>query len=183
MKINNNKIKSLFLLSLLNSVSAKDEKTNNQTGILNNNQLPEIATNFTERQNNPDQIMIFGGHSIVIRNYNNDVVGDCTVGLAVVLKGPTENCDLVGEGSNLITSARCCKVGDCISHDVFNLKNDVMIGRIDESAYDEDRSEISSPDFLTIISPYAGDEKVKVAPYVLGKEVFYPVMGLGSVAQ
>jgi hypothetical protein len=185
MKINNKKIKSLIFLSLLNSASGKED---NKSEIahpkeINLNQLSQIATNLTERQNNPDQTMVFGGYPMLIRDYDNNVVGDCTAGFVIVLGGPTDNCDLVGKGSNLITSARCCKVGDCISLDAFNLKNEVMIGRIDESAYDEDRSEVSSPDYLSIISPYAGDEKVKLVPYVTGEKVFYPVMGLGSVAQ
>ncbi|CAI2192939.1 12679_t:CDS:1 [Funneliformis geosporum] len=68
MKINNNKIKSLFLLSLVGSGLAKEENAKNQTEILsdgiNLNSLPQMATNLTKRENDPDKTLIFAGYPI-----------------------------------------------------------------------------------------------------------------------
>jgi len=65
MKINSNKIKSLFLLSLVGSNLAKEEKTDNQSE-LTLNSLPQITTNFTKRENETDPTLVFGGYPISI---------------------------------------------------------------------------------------------------------------------
>jgi len=65
MKINSNKIKSLFLLSLVGSNLAKEEKTDNQSE-LTLNSLPQITTNFTKRGNETDPTLVFGGYPISI---------------------------------------------------------------------------------------------------------------------
>lgn len=80
MKLNSNKIKSLFLLSLLNSASGKSKKATNQSKIASPsgkklNSLPKLATNLTEGENSDNQTMVFAGMPIVIRGEN--IVGDC----------------------------------------------------------------------------------------------------------
>ena len=65
MKINSNKIKSLFLLSLVGSNLAKEEKMDNQSE-LTLNSLPQITTNFTKRGNETDPTLVFGGYPISI---------------------------------------------------------------------------------------------------------------------
>ena len=65
MKINSNKLKSLFLLSLVGSNLAKEEKTDNQSE-LTLNSLPQIGTNFTKRGNETDPTLVFGGYPISI---------------------------------------------------------------------------------------------------------------------
>jgi len=65
MKINSNKLKSIFLLSLVGSNLAKEESSKNQSE-LTLNSLPQITTNFTKRGNETDPTLVFGGYPISI---------------------------------------------------------------------------------------------------------------------
>src|SRR6185295_19882346 len=63
MKINNNKIKSLFLLSLVGS-GLGNQESQSQSEIPHLNSLPRMATNLTERQSNSNQTLVFAGYPI-----------------------------------------------------------------------------------------------------------------------
>ena len=104
MKINNHKVKSLVLLSLLNSVLGKEEKSTNQTEISssigmdfpmleNQNQSSNLVANFGEkniakRDSSPPKIYYPAGYPISIvdtsvPNWDKNNVKNCTTSFAV----------------------------------------------------------------------------------------------------
>jgi hypothetical protein len=187
MKINNNKIKSLFLLSLVGSGLAKEESSKNQTAILNDNQIPQMAADLTERQNNPDKTLFFGGMPIAF----GDQLG-CGSGFVVV---PNEENNpsscMWGNSVGFLTSAQCCNCcetyGACRTRPIcgsgadgaVSLVSDdpnKVIGSVLESACQLD---IQTIDFA-FVSLSASD--ITPIPYVMGNNNSYPVTGLGSVS-
>jgi hypothetical protein len=97
MKINSKKIKSLFLLGLVGS-GATRQASNNQTGVLNDNQLSEMATNLTKREDTPDPRVLFAGYPIIVENTKK-----CTAAFI----GDKQGID------GFITSAQCCARNNC----------------------------------------------------------------------
>jgi hypothetical protein len=115
MKINNKKIKSLILLSLVGSGLGKE---NNHTEIahpkgINLNLLPQIAVNLTKREDNPDELLIFAGYPIVLMDdRNRENTKNCTLGFAV-LYNDSPDCDF-GDSfpSGFLTSSLCSPIAD-----------------------------------------------------------------------
>lgn len=95
------KLKSLFLLSLVGSGLGKDKKADNQTEI-NLNSLPQMGANFTKREDNSNQTLLFAGYPIIIESQKN-----CTT----AFMGSMQGVDV------FITSARCLVNGGCESRD------------------------------------------------------------------
>jgi hypothetical protein len=115
MKINNNKIKSLFLLSLVGSGLTKEEKSNNQTGIADNgvslNSLPQLATNLTDTKiadESPERNVYAAGTPALfsVRSINGVVGNKCTGGFAVVNTNSSE-CGYGNDYGGFLTSFFC----------------------------------------------------------------------------
>jgi len=194
MKINNNKIKSLFLLSLAGSVLAKEEKANNQTEITYSdgvrlNSLPQLATNLTKREDNSDPTLVFGGYPI---NFVTSVTQDrynCSFGFAVTYSEANDpsSCLLLDANPGLITSAFCCAYGDCASDEnkVFTVSdNPVALGDVVVTSLccleTHPDAVISAPDFA--LAGVDETTNVKLIPYVIGyNNSLYPITSFGSV--
>src|SRR5689334_13398705 len=94
--LNNKQIKFIFLLSLVGSSATNEQKPTNQSE-LTLNSLPQIATNLTERQDNPDPILFFAGYpvSVGVDTKQQDgtlktIKGYCTAGFSVVNTNSSE---------------------------------------------------------------------------------------------
>src|SRR6185312_6063011 len=111
MKINSNKIKSLIFLSLVGSGLGKDEKSNNQSGILNDNQFPEIVANLTNSrrvQEGSVQYVYIAGAPIMTSFKSNDgsplPSKKCTGGFAIIKTGEIGKCEY---NFGFLTSVLC----------------------------------------------------------------------------
>jgi hypothetical protein len=131
MKINSNKLKSIFLLSLVGSNLAKEEEVSNQSE-LTLNSLPQIGTNFTKRQDNPDPILVFGGYpmSVGVNTKQQDgtikiIKGYCTAGFSLINTNSSvcKDC-FTNDYGGFITSGFCFPSGSTdlgtLSRDVYN---------------------------------------------------------------
>jgi hypothetical protein len=190
MKINNNKIKSLIFLSLVGSASTNEEKPTNQSA-LNLNSLPQIATNLTKREDNPDPTYLFAGMPIFINKDGVDQ-GRCMSSFAVV---PTEECRQFDNPNpsapGFLSSGLCCKneegCGVFTATDagsvflVGNGNNTQEIGWVASTIIDD--KYLGNTDFAFLLSYYADNYPITriIVPYVVGDKELYPVTGLGSV--
>src|SRR6185312_2628844 len=205
MKINNNKIKSLFLLSLVGSGLAKEEKSNNQSEITSNeinlNSLPQMGVNLTAGGNETEPTLVFAGMPIFFRgnsatNLNIDQ-RRCVSSFTLVLP-EVGDCQWQGFNGNLknngfLTSARCCQSGNCGANFAFLLLADnpqqdhgsnaeaisrQNVGRVVESTFFyKDVPPMTDRTFVLVY-----DEGLKLIPYVAGKKDLLPIIGLGSAA-
>ena len=186
MKINNQKVKSLVLLSLIGSTSAKK---GNQSEITLNS-LPQMETNLTKRGNDSSQTLIYAGMPISLMSYSLDKpvdenAGNCTLGFAINGVALSDWCSAVG--NSFITSARCCqKHNHCFSFTVLSPnEKEINVGKVQQSTYiDTSGWKRINFDYLRMSLPYLEEDrnKVRITPYVMGgDEDFYPVIGLGSV--
>ena len=119
MKINNNKIKSLFLLSLVGSSLAKEEKPDNQTEITHSNEisfnsLPEMGTNFTHgkvtKRDNPKQNVLMAGSRIAIAEKWTDETTwiNCTGSFVIVNSNTTDDgCNYGNDYGGFLTTLFC----------------------------------------------------------------------------
>ena len=190
MKINNNKLKSLILLSLVGSASTNEEKPTSQSE-LTLNSLPQMGVNFTKRGNETDPIFyVFAGYPIFIEDDSGANLGNCTLGFAVNIV--SNNNDMggwcKGTGDAFITSVRCCqKHPHCFGYNVFltNYEKKINTGIVHYSTYtDTSGWQRINFDFFEILMPRFEEDrkKIKFIPYVAGKENnMYPVIGLGVV--
>lgn len=111
MKINNNKIKSLFLLSLVGSGLGKEEKANNQTEILNANQFPTVATNFTDAKitdkGSEQNVLVAGASALFGANTTNGIVRNKCTGGFVVVNANSNTCSSGNDYGGFLTSIFC----------------------------------------------------------------------------
>lgn len=115
MKINNNKIKSLFLLGLVGS-GVGQQTTNNQTEALVPGKtiypvLPQLTTNFTSSkiiQESPEQNMLLAGYPTLlgINGLNGAVWNKCTGSFVIVNSNSTE-CKDGNDYGGFLTSFFC----------------------------------------------------------------------------
>jgi len=182
MKINNNKIKSLFLLGLLNSVAGKDKKSNNKSEILATNQLPQLATNLTERQNNPNPTLIFAGHPILVsEGYNNDgSKKSCTASFAVLYTN-SPDCEFGDDNGGFITSSLCSPITDSLGNRVFARDGSTLLGDMEYMTFGRVSSVINDFDYAYVSIDTSQNN---LTPYTTGlttndKTVseLYPVIG------
>jgi len=195
--LNNNKIKSLFLLSLVGSGLGKEEKTNNQTEIaskeINLDFLPKIAANLTEQGNDADPTLVFAGMPILFRDEKIGDQGICVTSFAVV---PTKEnnrayCSWV-DGIGFLTSALCCKISygcgigqTSAGHgdDVFLVADKPqLIGMVGDTVF---AVALNNPPF-TDFGFVNTKSDLQLSPYVVGESddgsfQLYPVIGMGSV--
>jgi len=189
--LNNNKLKSLILLSLVSSASTNEGNPNNQTGIdLNNNQLPEVAANFTKRQaiaGDPNKTLVFAGYPVALSdNVNINGVSKrfikyCTAGFMIV-NNNSSNCvkDIHFESGNdyggFLTSTFCWPTTPGIySSDVYGWDGSLLLGRLHYGSLGTDIVDYG------YISNNGTWNNLKLIPYVRGNKELYPVTGLGSV--
>jgi hypothetical protein len=184
-KINNNKIKSLILLSLVGLGLAKEENSNNQT------EISYPSANLTESGN--DKTLVFGGMPIFLRDPTAGDQLKCGSGFVVITSGDNDRdkCNW-GGGAGFLTSARCCKQlqdpdkRGCQYNDVFINPNSgdspERTGMVEDNILITDkRRGIDFIDFdfvstLPVVLP-----NISPIPYVTGDNDLYPVAGLGSV--
>jgi hypothetical protein len=177
MKINNNKIKSLILLSLLGSGSAKEENSTNQSEIASNginlNSLPQMATNLTKREDNPDQILVYAGLPIFFKaSASGEDQEQCVANFALVDTRENDECMWPG-GEIFLTSAQCCKQGTCGADHVFLVSdNSQQIGQVSETAFQ------GEADDYAVLMP---NNQVNLIPFVVGPKELYPVTSLSTV--
>lgn len=186
MKVNSQKIKSLFLLSLLGSSLGKEEKSDNQTEISYPNSLPKLATNLTAEGNETEPILVYAGMPIF---FNGSIAGDqgrCMSSFPVVPIGPSDDCDWDNGAFGFLTSARCCKNNPtCAADEVYQAEdNPQWIGQVQDTALSEFVGH-TLIDFAFVAVNM--DEETQLTPYVWGQDSesklqLYPVTGLGSVA-
>lgn len=110
MKINSKTIKSLFLLSLVGSASAKEENSKNQSEI-NLNLLPQMMLNLTEEGNTdkgPVQNLLAAGSPILvgINGPNGTVWNKCT-GSFVIINTNSSECKDGNDYGGFLTSFFC----------------------------------------------------------------------------
>jgi hypothetical protein len=159
MKINN-KIKSLFSLSLVGSSLGKE---NNQTGInLNNNQFPEMAVNLTKRQNNPDPTLIFAGYPILVTE-DHGGKKSCTASFAV-LYTDSPDCEFGDDNGGFITSSLCSPVTDSLGNRV-STRDGSMLGDMVYMTFGRVSTLNNNFDYA-YVSIYV--DKNKLTPYTTG---------------
>lgn len=160
MEINNNKIKSLFLLSLVGSGSATET---NQTGInLNNNQFPEMAVNLTKREDNPDPTLIFAGYPVLVTEDHGGKKG-CTASFAVSYTN-SPDCEFGDDDGGFITSSLCSPVTDSLGNRV-STRDGSMLGDMVYMTFG--RVSILNNNFdYAYVSIYV--DKNKLNPYTTG---------------
>jgi hypothetical protein len=117
MKINNNKIKPLFLLSLVGSNLAKEEKTTNQSKIVypdgkNLNSLPQLATNLTDTKitnESPYQNVLVAGYPILvsINGLNGTLLSNKCTGSFVIVNTNSSECNNGNDYGGFLTSFFC----------------------------------------------------------------------------
>lgn len=195
MKINNQKVKSLALLSLIGSGLGKKEKSTSKSktsspSAISLDSLPKLAANLTAGGNETEPTVLFAGMPIFFRD---PVAGDqleCGSGFAVVKSG-SEECEYTGNNDyfGLLTSTRCCKKGGCAGTTGMNEGNDVFlfsnitnsqkkIGTVVDTTFASFNGAIF-PDFALL---GVNELDITLTPYVIGdKEEIYPVVGTGSV--
>ena len=178
MKINSNKIKSLFLLSLVGSNLAKEEKTDNQSE-LTLNSLPQITTNFTKRENETDPTLVFGGYPISIGDWKTP---SCSFGFAVVSLDVSASSHCTwGFLSGFITSDNCCYSSDCDFKDVFlNSEDKTKVGHVLRTSFDY----IKEPAFRYRDYAFVANSNLtKLIPYVAGeKGDLIPIISYGPAS-
>jgi hypothetical protein len=186
MKINNNKIKSLFLLSLVGSGAGKDKNLTNQSEIaypngINLNSLPKLVSNLTDKkftdEDDPNQFDFLAGYPISIENQKN-----CTASYAFVVS----DCQDAGK-NGFITSSRCCV--NCNGEDDISDQNGDLLGSSLYSSFVPYSSiNHSSPsdfplDYL-YVNTNLSDIDIKLTPYVLGLNFsFYPITSSWSLTE
>jgi len=172
MKINSNKLKSIFLLSLVGSNLAKEESSKNQSE-LTLNSLPQIGANFTKRENETDPTLIFGGYPIAFENQKN-----CFASFALIEAKYNDDCEW-GRGNVFLTSSRCCTTERfCDRFTVFSAGNSSKrVGQISDLALTFGRG-VFLIDFAVVIP----DNGLKLIPYVMGPEDLYPITSLATAA-
>jgi hypothetical protein len=186
--INNRKIKSLVLLSLVGSGLGKEENSKNQTQI-NLNSLPQLATNLTKREDSPDQTLFYAGYPIDFGPPVDYWKATCSSGFAIV---PSDVNDpgicAWGSSVGLITSATCCTDANCESKEVVSVSNDksIKVGHVQKTLYNYIQGNPNSSNFFTgtdfaVLEVSESENNIKLAPYVVGAKDFIPVTSYGSV--
>jgi len=120
--LNNNKIKSLFFLSLVGAGLGKKEKSTNKSKISKTtypsaisfdslSNLPKIVANVSEGGNSTDQTLIFGGYPILMMHeLDRETAKNCTISFFTLYT------DSPGCGDNfpigILTSSLCSPVAD-----------------------------------------------------------------------
>jgi len=135
MKINSKTIKSLFLLSLVGSASAKEENSKNQSEI-NLNLLPQMMLNLTEEGNTdkgPVQNLLAAGSSILvgINGPNGTVWNKCT-GSFVIINTNSSECKDGNDYGGFLTSFFCPPPVFSVTPPpgVVNWDNSVSLGKL-----------------------------------------------------
>jgi hypothetical protein len=210
MKINH-KIKSLFLLSLVGSTSAKEENSKNQSEI-NLNSLPQLSANLTEGEGNSSQaLLFFAGYPISLGVETYDGSGKkwrkySTAGF-VVVNTNSSKCSPLNEFGNdyggFLTSSfgwppqwlggSDSGTSIALSDEVYSWDGLTPLGNFGSNGYTNLNYGNTHQDIdYTYVSntEYYGAWDTKLTPYVVGgsddesnesKLQLYPVTGLGSV--